>query len=248
MLRGFDRGARADVSRAVLPSLEVVLPYPEPSSTAVSDRMRRNRRRDSKPELAVRQLLHAAGLRYRVDRPIRAGSRLVRPDVVFGPARIAVFIDGCFWHRCPEHGTSPRANSAYWGPKLQRNVDRDRAVDDALSTAGWTVIRAWEHEDPQKVAARIASQVSASRGLSSDASNIADGAESLELGSQRRSHNARETGRNRVAELKLLVTTSTDDAKLVGERHEPPELTDAQPPIVPVERSNPGARLTLNRR
>ena len=78
----------------------------------------------------------------------------MRPDVVFPRARVAVFVDGCFWHCCPEHGTSPRANTAYWLPKLKRNVSRDRAVDDA-GRAGWCVLRAWEHEDPAVVADRV---------------------------------------------------------------------------------------------
>ena len=71
------------------------------------------------------------------------------------PARVAVFVDGCFWHRCPEHGTHPKANSDYWTPKLDRNVARDRETDERLRREGWLVIRAWEHEDPRAVAARV---------------------------------------------------------------------------------------------
>jgi DNA mismatch endonuclease (patch repair protein) len=116
--------------------------------------MQANRSRDTEPELAVRRLLHAAGLRYRVDaRPLPAMRR--RADVVFGPAKVAVFVDGCFWHACPEHATTPATNVDYWGPKLARNVERDRETDAALADAGWHVIRVWEHEDPATAAAHI---------------------------------------------------------------------------------------------
>jgi len=76
--------------------------------------------------------------------------------VVFPRQRVAVFVDGCFWHRCPEHGTSPRANNDYWTAKLDRNVARDRRNNEALVAAGWTVLRVWEHEDPVDAASRIA--------------------------------------------------------------------------------------------
>lgn len=131
------------------------LPYPEPTSREVTERMRRNRRRDTNPELAVRSELHRRGLRFRKDLPLRLPDRSVRPDIVFTRARLAVFIDGCFWHCCPEHGTAPRANSDYWQPKLERNVRRDQAVNAALVQAGWKVLRAWEHEPPADVADRV---------------------------------------------------------------------------------------------
>jgi len=117
--------------------------------------MRRNPRRDTGPELAVRSELQRRGLRFRKDLPLRVRGRVVRPDVVFTRARLAVFIDGCFWHRCPQHGNVPRANGDYWRPKLERNVVRDRAVDAALGEAGWRVLRAWEHEAPAVVADRV---------------------------------------------------------------------------------------------
>src|SRR3954453_17637690 len=101
--------------------------------------MRRNPRRDTKPEVALRSELHRVGLRFRKDFPIRTSERVVRADVVFTRPRLAVFVDGCFWHRCPLHGNVPRANTEYWVPKLERNVHRDRAVDAALEAAGWTV-------------------------------------------------------------------------------------------------------------
>jgi len=81
--------------------------------------------------------------------------RSVRPDVVFTRSRVAVFVDGCFWHRCPVHATHPRANAAFWKEKFRRNVERDRADDAALSAAGWSVVRVWEHEDPQTAAGRV---------------------------------------------------------------------------------------------
>jgi DNA mismatch endonuclease, patch repair protein len=118
--------------------------------------MRANRRRDTKPEVALRSALHALGLRFRKDLPIRVPGRVVRPDIVFTRDRLAVFVDGCFWHRCPLHGNVPRANNDYWQPKLDRNVARDRAVDDALRAASWRIVRAWEHDDPSAVAAAIA--------------------------------------------------------------------------------------------
>jgi DNA mismatch endonuclease, patch repair protein len=131
------------------------LGYPEPLDTDVSQRFRANRRRDTKPERALRSELHARALRFRKDLPIRAGARLVRPDVVFTRVRVAVFLDGCYWHACPEHGTSPQRNSAYWSSKLKLNVERDRAVDAALAEAGWRVIRIWEHEAPADAANRV---------------------------------------------------------------------------------------------
>lgn len=129
--------------------------YPHPSDPTVSKRMRRNRRTDSGPEAAVRSALHHRGLRFRKQFPIRTSERVVRPDITFTRARLAVFIDGCFWHRCPTHGNQPKANTFYWGPKLRRNVERDHEVDLALASAGWTVLRAWEHEPAEEVADRI---------------------------------------------------------------------------------------------
>lgn len=109
--------------------------------------MRANRRTDTKPELALRRALHGRGYRYRKDyRLDLANGARVRPDIAFTARRVAVFVDGCFWHVCPEHGTSPAANTWYWEPKLRRNVQRDRAADEALTAAGWEVVRVWEHE------------------------------------------------------------------------------------------------------
>lgn len=134
----------------------MTLPYPEPTSEAVSRRMRRNRKTDSRPEVAMRSALHARGLRFRKNHAVRAGGTLVRPDIVFTRVRLAVFIDGCFWHRCPSHGNVPRANSDYWGPKLDRNVRRDLLVTKALEGDGWRVMRFWEHEEVEAAADRVA--------------------------------------------------------------------------------------------
>ena len=123
--------------------------------------MQSNRRRDTKPELMVRSLLHRAGLRYRVDHAPLGGRR--RADIVFTRRRVAVFIDGCFWHGCPLHGTQPKANSDYWGPKLLRNQERDRETDLALRAADWTVLRFWEHERPELVVEAIEREVRAHR-------------------------------------------------------------------------------------
>jgi DNA mismatch endonuclease (patch repair protein) len=117
--------------------------------------MAAQRRVDTAPELAIRRLLHAAGLRYRVHRaPVESLARR-RADIVFGGPRVAVFVDGCFWHRCPTHRTEPTANAEWWAAKLDRNVARDRETDAALESHGWMVIRVWEHEDPGQAAARI---------------------------------------------------------------------------------------------
>jgi DNA mismatch endonuclease (patch repair protein) len=137
------------------------LPYPNPSSAEVSRRMKRNSRTDTGPEIALRRELHSRGLRFRKDFRLRLAERSVRPDIVFTRARVAVFVDGCFWHRCPEHGTEPRANSDYWGPKLDRNVARDLVVNHALAVAGWVVVRSWEHEPPVAVADRVEAALSA---------------------------------------------------------------------------------------
>ena len=108
--------------------------------------MRAIRRADTKPELALRSALHRAGYRFRKDYrlDLDAGSR-VRPDIAFTARRVAVFVDGCFWHACPEHGRNPAVNEWYWAPKLRRTVERDRAADAALAAAGWRVVRNWEH-------------------------------------------------------------------------------------------------------
>jgi DNA mismatch endonuclease (patch repair protein) len=129
-----------------------------PSSAGVSERMARVRRRDTAPELELRSELHRRGLRYRVDRrPLKGVPS--RADLVFGPAKVAVYVDGCFWHSCPEHGTMPRSNEAFWQQKLARNRERDATVNEMLATAGWTVVRVWEHEEIDAAADRVESAV-----------------------------------------------------------------------------------------
>jgi DNA mismatch endonuclease, patch repair protein len=130
--------------------------YPKPSSAGRSANMRANRRADTKPELALRRALHGQGYRYRKDHRLDLGEGVrVRPDIVFTARKVAVFVDGCFWHCCPEHGGQPAANTWYWEPKLRRNVERDRAADAALAAAGWAVIRLWEHESLDAAVAAV---------------------------------------------------------------------------------------------
>src|SRR3954465_7226224 len=112
---------------------------PVPSSLGVSERMRRARRRDTAPEMLIRREAHRRGLRYRVDAPLPEMRRR-RADMLFGPARVAVFVDGCFWHSCPQHLSVPKANREWWLDKLRRNVERDRATDEHLNLLGWTAL------------------------------------------------------------------------------------------------------------
>ena len=106
--------------------------------------MSRMPRAATTPELSIRRELHRRGLRFRVNHRSLPG----RPDIAFTRAKVAVFVDGCFWHRCPEHGTAPKNNGEWWRAKLDRNVERDREKDAALAALGWAVTHVWEHEDP----------------------------------------------------------------------------------------------------
>lgn len=124
--------------------------------------MARTGRRDTKPEILLRRLLHARGLRFRVDRAVLKDRRR-RADIVFGPARVVVFVDGCFWHGCPEHATWPAANADYWREKIETNRARDRDTDLRLAAEGWHVIRVWEHEDSAEAADIIEAAVRARR-------------------------------------------------------------------------------------
>ena len=108
--------------------------------------MGRVRKRDTAPEMALRRELHRRGFRYRVDLPLPSVGR-ARPDIVFTRIRVAVFVDGCFWHCCPEHRSFPTTNAEWWREKLATNIRRDRSIDQDLADAGWEVIRIWEHED-----------------------------------------------------------------------------------------------------
>lgn len=125
-----------------------------PSSADVSGRMSRQGRRDTTPELAVRKLLYAVGLRYRLQWRIPGMSRRT-VDIAFPGRHVAVFIDGCFWHVCPRHATSPKANAEWWRAKLDKNVARDEQTTAHLEALGWTVLRFWEHENPAEIAAEV---------------------------------------------------------------------------------------------
>jgi DNA mismatch endonuclease (patch repair protein) len=126
---------------------------PPASSAVIRQRMENQRRRDTAPEVAVRRELHKRGLRYRVDYPLPGLRR--RGDIVFPRARVACFVDGCFWHGCSVHRTYPKSNANWWQRKLDANIARDRDTDARLSQAGWTVIRCWEHDDATAVANQI---------------------------------------------------------------------------------------------
>ena len=127
-----------------------------PPTPGRSANMRANRRTDTKPELALRSALHRQGFRFRKDfrLDLDSGAR-VRPDIAFTARRVAVFVDGCFWHVCPQHGRDPAVNESYWSPKLRRNVERDRAADTALAAAGWRVVRVWEHQSLDEAVAMV---------------------------------------------------------------------------------------------
>lgn len=128
------------------------------SSPSARATMRANRRRDTHPELRTRRLVHAAGLRYRVDaRPLPSVNR--RADMVFTRAKVAVFIDGCFWHSCPSHGTAPQANAAFWQAKFASNRARDTETDSMLREAGWISLRIWEHVEASEAAAIVITAV-----------------------------------------------------------------------------------------
>jgi len=123
--------------------------------------MRAIRRTNTKPELALRRALHRRGYRYRKDyRLDLAGGTRVRPDIAFTARRVAVFVDGCFWHSCPDHSSRPAVNVWYWDPKLRRNAERDRAANAALAAAGWAVVRVWEHEPIEAAVASVITALS----------------------------------------------------------------------------------------
>ena len=128
---------------------------PPASSDAVRATMRSNHGRDTGPELAVRRALHAMGLRYRVNHPL-AFDRRRRADIAFTRAEVAVFVDGCFWHGCPDHWTTPRTNRHFWSEKIARNRARDTDTTARLEGLGWIVMCFWEHEKPEAAANAIA--------------------------------------------------------------------------------------------
>jgi DNA mismatch endonuclease (patch repair protein) len=121
---------------------------------ATSARMQRQRRRDTSIEVALRSRLHGAGLRYRIHQRPLPGLRR-EADIVFRRAKVAVFVDGCFWHGCPLHSTQPKRNNDFWVAKIEGNSARDRATDEALREAGWLPVRVWEHVSPDEAAATV---------------------------------------------------------------------------------------------
>lgn len=131
--------------------------------------MSRQRSRNTAVEMALRRELHRMGMRYRLHRRPMPGVRR-EADIVFGPAKVAVFVDGCFWHGCPEHATWPKTNDEFWRDKIERNRARDQDTDRRLTAAGWLPIRVWEHEDPLQAAERVHVTVSARRPRSPQAS------------------------------------------------------------------------------
>ena len=116
--------------------------------------MSKQRRRDTAPELALRRELHRRGVRFFVDRAPVPGMRR-RADLVFPRKHVAVYVDGCFWHRCPQHATDPRNNAEWWAAKLAANVARDRDTDVRLVEQGWRVVRVWEHESAPAAADKV---------------------------------------------------------------------------------------------
>lgn len=124
---------------------------PAPLNDVVRRQMRAMPRRDTGVEIALRRELHRLGVRFRVNFRGLPGT----PDIALTKARIAVFVDGCFWHCCPQHGTAPKNNASWWATKLAGNVERDRRKDRELEEIGWVAIHVWEHEDPTAAAAEI---------------------------------------------------------------------------------------------
>ena len=138
---------------------------PAASSPLVSRNMKKVRVRDTGPEMAIRRLLYRKGYRYRVVyRPSDPKMGRASIDIAFPSKRVAVFIDGCFWHGCPQHGEVPKANNQWWREKFAENKDRDARITELLETCGWTVLRYWSHEDPEKVCELIESALKRASG------------------------------------------------------------------------------------
>ena len=136
-----------------------IVAYPQATTNAARQAMLGNRSRDTRPEVLLRSELHRRGLRFRKHLLIETSLRPIRPDIVFTSRRLAIFVDGCFWHGCPDHGTRPRSNVTYWRAKIERNRERDWAVCEALQHAGWEVLRVWEHEPINRAASVIEDRV-----------------------------------------------------------------------------------------
>lgn len=135
------------------------LNYPHPTSEAVTAVMKANKRANTRPEVTIRSGLHRLGFRFRKDYIIKIDKVRVRPDIVFTKLKLAVFIDGCFWHLCPEHGHIPKTNIHYWEPKLKANRDRDILTTKLLRECGWNVLRLWEHVTSEESVKVISSKL-----------------------------------------------------------------------------------------
>lgn len=128
--------------------------FPAATTLATKKVMRANRRKNTQPELRVRRIVHASGLRYRVDyRPEESLNR--RGDLVFLGSKVVVFIHGCFWHGCPKHFSAPKSNRSFWKTKIDTNRKRDKETQRYLQKKGWKVVTIWEHSSPEKAAAKI---------------------------------------------------------------------------------------------
>jgi len=134
-----------------MPPRSAVVEKPQASSPAVRRFMSSLRTVGTGPELAVRRELHRRRLRFRVNVSDLPG----RPDIVLTRAKVAIFVDGCFWHGCPQHAVAPKANANWWRAKLDANAARDHRTGSTLQESGWIVVRVWEDENPVAVADRI---------------------------------------------------------------------------------------------
>ena len=123
--------------------------------------MRSNRCKDTKPEREIRSLIFKNGYRFRKNYPIRlSNNKLCRIDIAFLRSKIAIFIDGCFWHGCPIHHRLPKTNTDYWIPKFERNKKRDEMNQNLLESDGWVVLRLWEHETMIEMYSKITHVIS----------------------------------------------------------------------------------------
>ncbi len=132
------------------------------TSPSIRERMRKQRNKNTSPERQLRSELHRLGLRFRVNRRV-AGLKSTTPDVVFPVERVAIFVDGCFWHACPVHQSWPKTNAEFWRTKIEGNSLRDKRNEEFLAASGWLPVRVWEHEEPQIAAARVGELVLARR-------------------------------------------------------------------------------------
>lgn len=140
--------------------------FQSPVPVATVNVMRANKGSGTQPEMAIRSMLHGLGYRYRVNFRVQAGHRKCRPDIVFTKAKLVVFIDGCFWHHCPQHGKVPKSNINFWQQKFERNRVRDQKDTEALTSHGWKVLRLWEHTGTAEAVQSIIMALSPTQGAS----------------------------------------------------------------------------------